>query len=106
MSLRVRTDRRLLLAGSPGERFVLAELTAPPAPARAGREPVNLAFVLDRSGSMHGEKIELARRAIGAALARIRAQHPALGEHLDAAIRTGTSCAYRPRDRSSIRWTL
>lgn len=38
------------------------------APSRATRAPVNVALVLDRSGSMGGQKIALARRAVEHAL--------------------------------------
>ncbi|MEV4411849.1 VWA domain-containing protein [Catellatospora sp. NPDC049609] len=52
----VETDDRL---------SVLIELTAPPAPAAAGpRPPSTLQVVLDRSGSMHGDRIEGAKTAL------------------------------------------
>src|SRR3954453_4201498 len=70
-TLTVRTDRRLIRAGGHSKRFVLAQITAPAAPQRTDRLPVNLAFVLDRSGSMSGEKIDLARRTITEAVGRL-----------------------------------
>ncbi len=45
-------------------------------------------------------------RAIRQAMARIHGYHPALGEHLDRAIRTGTYCAYLPDPRVPLVWTL
>ena len=45
-------------------------------------------------------------RAVRQAMARIREHHPALGEHLDRAIRTGTYCAYLPDSRVSAVWEL
>jgi tetratricopeptide (TPR) repeat protein len=45
-------------------------------------------------------------RAIRASLARIAEQHPALGHHFDATIRTGTFCAYTPDPRVPIGWQL
>jgi Ca-activated chloride channel homolog len=65
MLLTVRTDRALVRAEGGSIRYALVELTAPEAAPRAGRAPVNVALVLDRSGSMGGEKIVLARQAVG-----------------------------------------
>ena len=69
--LSARTDRTLIRATHRSERYVLLELDAPPATAERRREPVNIAFVLDRSGSMGGQKIELARQAIHTAIDRL-----------------------------------
>jgi Ca-activated chloride channel family protein len=69
MTLSLRQDRTLLRAESTSTRFVLAGITAPPAPRRGQRQPVNVALVIDRSGSMGGEKIRLAREAVAHALA-------------------------------------
>ncbi len=72
--LAVRPDRRLIRAHARSERFLLIDLTAPavaPDPSRR-RAPVNLAFVLDRSGSMGGQnKLGLARQATEEAIHRL-----------------------------------
>ena len=68
----VRTDLSVLPVGTPATRYVLVTLTAPEAPRRKGRQPVDVAFVLDRSGSMGGGKIRLAREAIRQALGMLR----------------------------------
>lgn len=68
MRFTARTDRRLVRAGAHSKRFVLLELTAPRAEPRNRRLPVNVALVLDRSGSMGGQKIALAKQAVDRAL--------------------------------------
>jgi tetratricopeptide (TPR) repeat protein len=45
-------------------------------------------------------------RSIRQAMARIRKHAPALGEHLERAIRTGTYCAYLPDPRTPPSWAL
>jgi Ca-activated chloride channel family protein len=74
MSLTARPDRRHIRTLTNSERFVLVELAAPAAPKRTGRDraPVSLAFVLDRSGSMDGDKLRLSRRAVDESIARLR----------------------------------
>lgn len=65
-----RTDRQLVRAGARSVRYVLLQATAPKARTRTQpkRPAVNVAFVLDRSGSMAGAKLALARHAVERAL--------------------------------------
>ena len=74
--LRVRSDRRYIRAHGRSERFLLVDVVAPtvaPDPSRR-RPPVNLGFVLDRSGSMGGQnKIGLAKQAVLEAIHRLEA---------------------------------
>jgi hypothetical protein len=71
MTFDVRPDRGLIRPTYRSNRFVLVEVTAPAAQTGRARPPVNLAFVLDRSGSMGGAKIRLAKQAVEEAIARL-----------------------------------
>ncbi len=71
--LTVRTDRRLIRAAHHSTRYALVEIAAPPASDGAVRPRVNVAFVLDRSGSMGGSKIALARQAVREGIERLAA---------------------------------
>lgn len=73
MTLSVRTDRRYVRAIHRSTRYLLATVTAPSTTADRPRRSVNLAFVLDRSGSMAGDKIRLARAAVEDAIGRLHA---------------------------------
>ena len=68
----VRQDRRLIRPNSHSERFLLARLAAPRAASERTRKPVNLAIVLDRSGSMSGEKLRVAKAAVEEAIGRLQ----------------------------------
>jgi Ca-activated chloride channel family protein len=73
-SLVVRADRRLIRANGRSQRFLLVDVVAPTVAADPGRRrpPVNLGFVLDRSGSMGGHnKISLAKQAALEAIHRL-----------------------------------
>ena len=67
----VRQDRRLIRATAHSQRFLLATIVAPRAVADRGRAPVNLAIVLDRSGSMSGDKLRVAKAAVAETIARL-----------------------------------
>jgi Ca-activated chloride channel family protein len=73
IKLKARTDRRYIRSTDRSTRFVLAEITAPHAHGGSDRKraPVNLAFVIDRSGSMSGEKVRLAKEAVAQSLRRL-----------------------------------
>lgn len=71
--LALRTDLPVVPAGTSTTRYVLVSLTAPDAARSADRPSINVSFVLDRSGSMAGNKIRLARAAVKQAL---RMLHP------------------------------
>ncbi len=73
VALSVRVDRKLIRAASSSTRYARVCFDAPEAPRKQDRRPVNVALVLDRSGSMGGEKIRLAREAVSQALRTLRA---------------------------------
>jgi Mg-chelatase subunit ChlD len=73
MTLRVQTDRSLIRAQVESTRYILARVHAPAARRRGERLPVNVAIVLDRSGSMNDErKFTLARQAVEQSLRMLR----------------------------------
>ncbi len=61
----------------------------------------------DRRAASAAERARVnVTRAIKAALGRIAEHSPALGRHLESAIRTGTFCSYSPDPRLPITWQL
>ena len=72
MTFTVRTDRRLIRPTYRSNRFALVEVIAPPTRREQGRPPVHLAFVIDRSGSMAGAKLRLAKQAVEEAIGRLQ----------------------------------
>lgn len=75
MNIDVQSDRALIHAQGSSSRYVLVSFIAPSASHKTERVPVNIAFVLDRSGSMEGEgKIELAKEAAVKAIGMLSPQ--------------------------------
>jgi len=68
----IRPDRHLIRPNAHSQRFLLARIAAPRATTERARRPVNLAIVLDRSGSMSGEKLSVAKNAVEQAIARLQ----------------------------------
>jgi tetratricopeptide (TPR) repeat protein len=61
----------------------------------------------DRRAASSAEKARVnVTKAIRSALARIARESPELGRHLEATIRTGVFCSYRPDPRSPVAWQL
>jgi Ca-activated chloride channel homolog len=106
-SLTVRPDRRLIRAHGRSERFLLIDVVAPtvaPDPSRR-RPPVNLGFVLDRSGSMGGHnKLGLAKQAVLEAVHRLEAEDRfsvvTYDDQIDVIVATTTAGA-RERERAA-----
>jgi len=63
LSLQLVPEQSILLKGSPQEIVVKIDLSAIERPRKSHRPPLNLAVVLDKSGSMAGPKLEKARQA-------------------------------------------
>jgi len=63
MTLHISTDRRLVRAGAQSTRYLRVRFTAPEAPRHGERLPLDVALVIDKSGSMGGGKLELAKMA-------------------------------------------
>jgi hypothetical protein len=69
--LSARTDRCLIPTFNPSERHILVQVTAPTVRRGTNRAPANIAYVVDRSGSMSGRnKLALAKQAVTEAIAR------------------------------------
>jgi len=63
LRLKLEPDHEYLLSGAPREVVVKIDLWAADQKTKRKRTPLNMAVVLDRSGSMTGAKIEKARQA-------------------------------------------
>lgn len=63
MKLESRMDYSVVPTGTASVVHVLLTITAPDSPAGRKRPALNLAAVLDRSGSMAGEKLDYAKRS-------------------------------------------
>jgi len=95
----------------------LAEATSWADPVRAARAHQEMQFLTGQLAAAvglggrdrrAGSPAERARvnitKAVKIGLSRIRAHSPALADHLDATIHTGTFCSYTPDPRAPITW--
>jgi len=72
-TLTLAADRSFIRSSGHSVRYLHARITAPAAPRDRIRPPVHAAFSLDRSGSMAGAKLELAKAALETALGHLAA---------------------------------
>lgn len=70
--LTVRSERALVRAKSGSHRHLVVKINAPKLAGSAERRPMNLAFILDRSGSMSSGKLEFAKGAALAGIGRLQ----------------------------------
>src|SRR5262249_10537818 len=63
LTLSAECDRRLVAVEVSSQRTVEWIVAAPDAPRHTSRAPLNLARVLDRSGSMQGDKLRYVQQA-------------------------------------------
>ncbi|MBC7774981.1 MAG: VWA domain-containing protein, partial [Phycisphaerae bacterium] len=65
LSLNYALDNQYFLRNGPNKDvYLYLSLTGGPSPKQSQRPPLNLALVLDRSGSMSGEKLAYAKKAV------------------------------------------
>ena len=63
LTLTADCDRRLVATEVASQRTIEWVVTAPETPLRTDRAPLNLALILDRSGSMQGDKLRYVQQA-------------------------------------------
>jgi Ca-activated chloride channel family protein len=66
-------DKHYLLPGNKHVAYLMIKLTAP-TEVNTGRPVQNLSFVIDRSGSMHGDKLNYTKKAVSFAIGHLGSQ--------------------------------
>ena len=64
LSLSAKLNKKYLVPGITQPVYLMIDLEAKQPEAGKSRQPLNLGFVIDRSGSMSGEKIEYTKQAV------------------------------------------
>ncbi len=71
VELSVKAGEPVMIAGKRNTAFIKVSLEGKPLPSGTRRTPANIAIVIDKSGSMSGDKIAEARRAAWLAVQRL-----------------------------------
>src|SRR3954449_4283600 len=97
-----------LIAANGGEVTLLVRVIAATDEIETSRAaPLDVAFVLDRSGSMHGGKLDLAKEGVDLAVARLRdADRTALVVYDDEVDTVQPLAPATPRLKASLRLAL
>lgn len=97
---------RPVVAATGGAGTLLLQITAPASPTRR-RAPVDVAFVLDRSGSMAGDKLALAKQAVDLAAGFLRDEDRAALVTFDHTVQVAHPArAATSRAKAALRLTL
>jgi Ca-activated chloride channel homolog len=96
-----------VIAADGGEATLLVRVIAPEQAETTRRAPLDVAFVLDRSGSMRGGKLDLAKEGVSLAVSRLRdADRLALVVYDDEVDAIQPLAAATPRVKASLRLAL
>ena len=71
MSIDLKINKTCIRSDAASQRHLLLQIRAPEASNEVARSPASVAFVIDRSGSMAGQKLALAREAVVQAIRRL-----------------------------------
>jgi Ca-activated chloride channel family protein len=93
MEASVRLDHELVAVASDDDVHAMLELVFPEAPSDGERPPLNIALVLDRSGSMTGEKLHVTKACAKHLVRRLRADDQIAVVSFDDQVRLETSLA-------------
>ena len=105
VALEVTPANPVMLAGEPQTAYLKVGLTGFALPSETTRTPVNIAIVLDKSGSMAGEKLYRARDAALMALRRLNAEDIAAVVSYDSTVQVLLP-ATRLDDKSTVQRAL
>src|SRR5215216_6992123 len=108
LRVEARWQKPLIAAGGGEATLLVRVLAAAVGEAEAGRAaPLDVAFVLDRSGSMQGGKFDLAKEGVDLAVARLRdADRTALVVYDDEVDTVQPLAPATPRLKASLRLAL